>query len=54
MEEIHAYGSRFFLQLGAGFGRAQMLFPGMERNLDAVKDMLIAPSDGLPNIWEHP
>ena len=52
MEEIHAYGSKFFLQLGAGFGRAQMLFPGMERNPDALKDMMMAPSDGLPNIWD--
>jgi 2-enoate reductase len=52
MEEIHAYGSKFFLQLGAGFGRAQMVFPGMENHMEAVKEMMVAPSDGLPNVWD--
>jgi 2-enoate reductase len=52
MEEIHDYGSKFFLQLGAGFGRAQMPFPGIEKNPDVVRDIMIAPSDGLPNVWD--
>jgi len=52
MEEIHSYGSKFFLQLGAGFGRSQMVFPGMDK---MPKEMLaatmVAPSDDLPNVW---
>jgi 2-enoate reductase len=53
MDDIHAYGSKFFLQLGAGFGRAQLLFPGMEKmSPDMLKPTMVAPSDGLPNVWE--
>ena len=52
MEDIHAYGSRFFLQLGTGFGRSQMVFPGMEKiPQEERRKMLIAPSDGMPNVW---
>ena len=32
MDDIHAYGSKFFLQIGAGFGRVQGLIPGMDKN----------------------
>jgi 2-enoate reductase len=49
MEEINSYGTKYFLQLGAGFGRAQFPFPGMPE--EAVKRMNVAPSDGLPNVW---
>ncbi len=53
MDDIHAYGSKFFLQIGAGFGRSQLLFPGMEKMPpEVVKDMMVAPSDGLPNVWD--
>ncbi len=52
MEDIHAYGSKFFLQLGTGFGRSQMVFPGMDKIPQEERDkMLIAPSDGMPNVW---
>ena len=52
MDEIHAYGSKFFFQLGAGFGRSMMVFkplPGMPPM--PPRDMT-APSDGLPNVWD--
>ncbi len=53
MDDIHAYGSKFFMQLGAGFGRAQLLFPGMqEMSAEALRPLMVAPSDGLPNVWE--
>ena len=51
IDEIHAGGAKYFFQLGAGFGRAQLigLGPGMDektRNL-----LMVAPSDGIPNVW---
>ncbi len=53
MEEIHAYGSKFFLQLGAGFGRSQMVFPGMDKMpQEMLNASMVAPSDGLPNVWD--
>lgn len=53
MEEIHAYGSRFFLQLGAGFGRSQMVFPGMDKMpAEMLRATMVAPSDDLPNVWD--
>ncbi len=52
MDEIHAYGSKFFFQLGTSFGRSQMVFPGMDKMpQEMVKKMLVAPSDGMPNVW---
>ena len=49
MEEIHAYGSKFFFQLGAGFGRAEHLPEG---ELDAdFRSGLFSASDGMPNVW---
>ena len=52
MDDIHAYGSRFFFQLGTSFGRSQMVFPGMEKMpREMVEKMLVAPSDGMPNVW---
>jgi 2-enoate reductase len=52
MDDIHAYGSKFFLQLGAGFGRVQFMFPGADMRDDLFKEMMVAPSDGLPNVWD--
>ncbi len=53
MDDIHGYGAKFFLQLGAGFGRAQILFPGMEKmGPEMLRPTMVAPSDGLPNVWE--
>ena len=52
MEEIHAYGSKFFLQLGAGFGRSSMPPPpGAELPEEILSQAMLAPSDGLPNVW---
>ena len=45
VEEIHSYGSKFFMQLSAGFGRAQAPRPGVD--FDEVR----TPSDGIPNVW---
>ena len=51
IDEIHSYGARYFFQLGAGFGRAQLigLGPGMD---EATRNaLMVAPSDGIPNVW---
>jgi len=57
MEEIHSYGAKMFVQLGAGVGRALAinLFQRGEgplafRGLNPEK-ALVAPSDNLPNYW---
>jgi len=50
MDEIHSYGTKYFMQLGAGFGRAQLIFPGLSE--EAKKELFVAPADGLPNVWD--
>ncbi len=53
MDEIHAYGSKFFMQLGAGFGRSMMVFPGMEKMpSELIKKTMVAPTEDLPNVWD--
>ncbi|SHI18739.1 2-enoate reductase [Sporobacter termitidis DSM 10068] len=52
MDDIHQYGAKFFMQLGAGFGRVQFMIPGADMRADAFKDVMVAPSDGLPNVWD--
>ncbi len=51
MDEIHAGGTKFFLQLGAGFGRAQLAGIGMNMDEETKRLLMVAPSDGLPNVW---
>ena len=51
IEEIHSYGTKYFLQLGAGFGRAQLFGIGPDMDEKARHDLLVAPSDGIPNVW---
>ena len=51
MEELHSYGTRYFMQLGAGFGRAQLMGIGREMSEEAKRELLVAPSDGIPNVW---
>ena len=51
MEEIHSYGTKYFLQLGAGFGRAQLMGIGPAMDEKTRHAMLVAPSDGIPNVW---
>lgn len=58
MDAIHAYGAKMFLQLGAGMGRVLAINAGMLDNnrpgnhlkFNAGRAM-VAPSDGLPNVW---
>ncbi len=45
VDEIHSYGSKFFLQLGAGWGRSQGKREGM------VLEDVPATSEGMPNVW---
>jgi 2-enoate reductase len=52
MDDIHAYGSKFFMQLGAGFGRVQFMIPGADMTSGIFREMMVAPSDGLPNVWD--
>ena len=51
MKEIHSYGTKYFLQLGAGFGRVQLM--GITANMDekTKHELMVAPSDGMPNVW---
>ena len=49
MDEIHAYGTKFFFQLGAGFGRAEHVPEG---DLDKeTLSRLVSASDDMPNVW---
>lgn len=48
MDEIHAGGAKFFLQLGQGFGRVQFCHPGLE---DKIDKMLYSTADGIPDVW---
>ena len=53
MDEIHSYGSKLFMQLGAGFGRSMMVFPGMDKMPEeVVKKTMVAPTEDLPNVWD--
>jgi len=53
MDEIHSYGSKLFMQLGAGFGRSMMVFPGMDKMPEEiVKKTMVAPTEDLPNVWD--
>ena len=51
IDEIHAGGAKYFFQLGAGFGRAQLMGIGPDMDEEARRQLLVAPSDGLPNVW---
>ena len=44
MEEIHSYGTKYFLQLGAGFGRAQLMGigPAMDEKTTVYKNARLA------------
>lgn len=60
MEEIHGYGTKFFLQLGAGFGRVLIMQEMLKKlygkrflaKKTGLDKHLIAPSDGMPNVWD--
>ena len=50
MDEVHSYGTKYFLQLGAGFGRAQL--GGVDAMDEATRrEKLVSASDGMPNVW---
>ena len=50
MKVIHSYGTKYFMQLGAGFGRTQLF--GIDSDDPEVRNtLLVAPSDGVPNVW---
>ena len=66
MEEVHKYGAKFFMQVGAGMGRSMSPVP-MVRNMyyssklkkSALKlvgfdvdRMFEGPSAGMPNVWD--
>ncbi len=56
MEQVHAYGAKLFMQIGAGMGRVlaiQMFEKGgplFRQKFNPGKAM-VAPSDNLPNYW---
>jgi 2-enoate reductase len=44
VDELHTYGTKYFLQLGIDFGRVFMIPVNPENEL-------VAASDGMPNVW---
>lgn len=60
MDEIHQYDTKFFLQIGAGFGRVlvmQKMLKKMMTNkilgkVTGTKNLLVAASDDMPNVWD--
>ena len=52
MELLHQYGTKFFLQLGAGFGRVQILDMHDTGSEEFQHDYLIGPTEGLQNLWD--
>ena len=63
MDEIHSYGSKVFIQLGAGWGRAFVLSNMMAKLIDNkvlgtlakpvlnLDRLMVAPDEGSPNMW---
>ena len=51
MDELHSYGTKYFMQLGAGFGRAQLMGITPDMDEETRRELLVAPSDGIPNVW---
>ncbi|MBE5995189.1 MAG: 2-enoate reductase [Paenibacillaceae bacterium] len=66
MDEIHTYGSKVFMQIGAGMGRAMVAIKPLRDIYYAQKDgsniekpapfdvdrIFRSPSAGLPNVWD--
>lgn len=56
IKDIHSYGSKFFLQLGAGFGRV-LVVPNEIREMMSKaphesNPFFAAASEGMPNVWD--
>lgn len=53
MDEIHEYGSKFFMQIGAGMGRVLAIKSGWAFNkLGAnLEKVMVGPSE-IPNYWD--
>lgn len=65
MDELHAEGAKFFIQIGAGMGRSMAAIPALRDVYhDPVKKagakaygmdverFFLAPTAGLPNVWD--
>ncbi|MDO4276475.1 MAG: FAD-dependent oxidoreductase [Eubacteriales bacterium] len=60
MDEIHQYGTKFFLQIGAGFGRVLVMQEMLKKmmtgkvmgKLTGTNKLLTAASDDIPNVWD--
>lgn len=63
MDEIHSYGSKVFIQLGAGWGRSFIINNMFAKLIDNkflgtvakpvmnMNNLMVAPDDELPNAW---
>ncbi len=51
VDDLHSYGTKFFLQIGAGFGRVEFYSLNTEDE-ELRNTLIVAPSDGLPNVWD--
>lgn len=51
MDELHALDCKYFLQLGAGFGRAQLFGFNAGTDEETMRRLLVSASDGIPNVW---
>ena len=60
MDEIHQYDAKFFLQIGAGFGRVMVLPDQLQpilnnkilSKLTKTDRLLTTASDNIPNVWD--
>lgn len=60
MDEIHQYDAKFFLQLGAGFGRVLVMQEMLKKmmtgkvlgKVTGMNKLLSAASDDMPNVWD--
>lgn len=60
MDEIHQYDTKFFLQIGAGFGRVLVMQEMLKKamtgkvlgKVTGTAKLLSAASDGMPNVWD--
>ena len=50
VNDIHAHGSKFFLQLGQGFGRSHSADPAKQNDPETLR-VNYAAGDGVPNVW---
>lgn len=60
MDELHSYDTKFFLQIGVGFGRVLVMQEFLKKimtgkvlnKITGTEKLLAAASEGMPNVWD--